>query len=150
MRAFVLIAMIAVASTGSGSYRAATVAERSALSTQIANYVHYRDFGTVNPFGTASVELGTTAVYVDKEGFAQEALADWRSEDRRRYGQVQFYYLCDHWNTGAVSSGRSLHASEMGGIGTSRQSFAGLIAELSRLEQRTVAFLPPVHFTSEC
>ena len=116
----------------------ASVQDRERFSIVIASYI--RDLGKSNEFETKFVELGATVV----EG--NSALADWKSEDGKLYGQVSFFYLCDGWNVGKVVLARHLRAQDLKGhsLGNVPETVAlKLVEELKELEKQNVAYLKP-------
>lgn len=122
----------------------ATIQDRARMAQEIADDVHYD--GKSNVFKTDAVELGAAAI----EG--NTALADWRSADRTKHGQVYFFYICDHWNVGKVSIGRPLTARELETNHYSAHAVdtTKLIAELKKLESHGIAYLNPPHFGATC
>ena len=122
----------------------ATVADRRHMSVEVASYIH--DPSESNRFGTLSVEIGAAAIDWPF------ALADWRSADGKRRGQVSFVYICDHWNVSAVSVTKPMTVSEIiHGFGkTPRDKAMQLISKLNRLEGLQIAFLEPATPVQGC
>jgi len=145
MKAFVVGAMIVLLSASPISAAQASIQDRTRMSVSIADYIH--DYGKSNSFKTNAVELGPAGV----EGHS--ALADWRSADGKHRGQISFFYLCDHWNVGKISTGQPLRAKDLVGQALSSMSTrtaAKLIADLKQLESQHVAYLRPAHNEVSC
>lgn len=141
-----LILTLAANPTTAPPAREASIADRTGMSVEIADYI--KDAGRANEFKTGAVEVGAAAI----EG--QTALADWRSADGKERGQVTFFHSCDHWNLGRVSIGHAitangLHASHLPGS-PSVDDAIRLVDELRRLEVRHVAFLAPARAGISC
>lgn len=121
----------------------ASDSERKAMSVQLANYVHdpYGYDSHPHAFGgSGKAEIGTAAV----EG--HYALADWRSLDGKHWGQIAFFYMCDHWNVAEVTNDRRIRAKELAAIRSvapGESATPNLVAEVRELEGRHVAFLRP-------
>ena len=122
----------------------ASVADRTRMSVEVASYIH--DPGVPNAFKSTSVEIGATAIDWPF------ALADWRSADGKRHGQVSFFHMCDSWNVGAVSVNRPLTVTELthsyGRM--SEDKAAQLISKLDRLEVQQLTFLKPAKPIQGC
>lgn len=138
-------AMIVFVSASPISAAQASIGDRIRMSEEIANYIH--GSGRSNAFKAGAVELGPATV----EG--NFALADWRSADRKRHGQVSFFYACDHWNVGKISVGRPFQAKDLVSKDLSNVSLktaAKLLADLKQLENQHVAYLKPAHDEGSC
>jgi len=149
MRAIVVGVMLVAIFISPANATLASIQDRMRMSVSIADYIHD---SLSNSFKTDDVELGPAAV---ERNFA---LADWRSADGKLHGQVSFFYLCDHWNVGQVSTGRPLRAQDLIAppksvrqIGSIPAKIASkLAAELAQLELRHVTYLKPAHFGITC
>ena len=145
MKAFIFGLMLVLVSASPINAAQASVEERTRMSVSIAAYIH--DFGRSSDFKTDAVELGPTAVV------GNSALADWRSVDGKRHGQISFFYLCDHWNVGKISTGQPLQAKDLVGQGLSNMSTktaTKLLADLKQFEKQHVAYLKPAHNEGSC
>lgn len=150
MRSICLALLVLVISTSPAAAHKASIDDRKSMSASISNCIHDRDFGCVpNPFKTNSVNIGA-AVIVDD----YLALADWRSTDGTRSGQVALWTMgCQIWNVGRVSIGRALRQDELLNVighspvkprSTSRTA-TELVDELAQVEAQKIAYLrvPP-------
>jgi hypothetical protein len=150
MRAIVVLVMLVVVSISPANAARASVKDRMRMSVSISDYIHYHDRGKSNAFKTDAVEVGAAAI----EG--QFALADWRSADGRARGQVLFFYVCDDWNVGAISTGRPLSIamvrmqSPFLAAHLTEKIASKLAAEVTRLEVQHVAYLKPTHPRPTC
>jgi hypothetical protein len=132
----------------------ASIQDRMGMSQSVADYIHNRDYGKSNPFNTNTVEIGAAAIeaHHSAEEYTRYALADWRSADGKVHGQVLFYYLCDHWNIEAVSSGRPFSAQGL--IEQAKRLPAAtaskLVDQVVQLEKLSIAYLKPAHPGFSC
>jgi hypothetical protein len=124
----------------------ASLQDRLLLSQTVANYINDPDLKGYNDFnGARAVEIGAAVI----EGIG--ALADWRSVDGKHHGQVAFLHRCDSWNVLRVSNNVSLRAEQIATDGGITRSVARLlVARLSALEPRRVAYLKPPRAQMSC
>ena len=139
----------------------ASTKDRSEMSVEVATYLHdpYHD-GSDHPNafgGSTKIEIG--AVDVEEGHFKlsgydvgyRYALADWRSADGKRWGQVAFRYECDHWNIGPIAVGRRMTVADLIAMTRENKNEATkLIADLQPLEERHIAFMPPSQPANGC
>ncbi len=117
------------------------------MSQSVADYIHDGFFKGVGAFkGTRSVEIG--AAVIEWPG----ALADWRSSDGKSYGQVAFYYMCDHWNVLRVSNELPLRAEQFSFPlrGVTKTAAKKLVVDLGRLDTKHIAYLKPARWQMGC
>jgi hypothetical protein len=117
--------------------------DREQMSIEIANYIHdpYGVESHPNAFGGGHrIAVGAAIVQ------GTYALADWRSADGKHWGQVAFFYMCDNWNIGPITNTRRMSVRELSAMTRSAHDKAvpaKLIAELTVLENRRIALMPP-------
>lgn len=146
MKAILTGAIILIISVWPAVARLATVHERAELSVTIASYLHNRDYGKSNPFGTGAVEVGAAVIE------SRFALADWKSADGKEQGQVVFFYACDSWNVGKVTrspfQAQDLTGHYQGDL--TKEDAAKLVAELKWAEGQSIGYLKPAKPTTGC
>jgi hypothetical protein len=141
--------------------KAASDTDRRQMSVDVATYLHdpyHVDNDHPRAFGgSTKIEIG--AVDVEEQTFHVQglehydryALADWRSRDGKHWGQVSFYYTCDHWGLSAITIGHRMTLAQLLGMPEERTTTAAkLIAELPNLEQQRFAFIPPSQPENGC
>jgi hypothetical protein len=128
----------------------ASDADRKGMSVEIATYIYnpYHDERHPNAFGGSTrIEIG--AADIEESPHGRYALADWRSADGKRWGQVGFLYACDHWSIGPITVDRHMTQRELAAWGQEKTA-TKLIAGLDQLEQQHIAFVPPSQPTNGC
>ena len=122
----------------------ASVADRTRISVAVASYVH--DPSGSNKFKSLDVEIGATAIDWPY------ALADWKSADGKRSGQVLFFHICDDWGVAAVSLTTPLTLDELThSVGRmTKDTGSQLISKLNELEGQRIAFLKPATPVQGC
>lgn len=143
--------LLLIISTAPAFADKASVEDRMGMSGSISNCIHDRDYGcSTNPFKTSSVEIGA-AVFLLRYGVA---LADWKSTDGTKRGQVFLSTKgCQVWTVGPVSIERALRSDELSAylgehliwVPSPKQVATKLVDELAQLDARNVAYLrvPP-------
>ena len=149
MRPILITALLLVVTTVPALADKASVEDREYISASISNCIHRRDPGcSPNPFKTNSVEVGATVE------IQMIALADWKSTDGTKHGQVFLSTKgCQLWYVGLVSIERALRPEEltasMGGYLSeprlTKQVAKELVDELAQIEAQNIAYLrvPP-------
>lgn len=122
----------------------ASVEDRTRMSVAVASYIH--DPSESNMFKSSAVEIGATAIDWPY------ALADWKSADGTRSGQVLFFHICDAWNVATVSMMRQITLDELThSIGRmTRDKGKQLISKLDELGGQRIAFLKPATPVQGC
>jgi hypothetical protein len=141
MRAFVAGLLLAAVCISPAYGAVASLGERTDISRSISAELSREYYKEANPFGTNAVEIGATVIAVD----FYHALADWRSADGKRHGQVFLTTKgCSLWYFDEVSVGKPLTAQELISPITPPKIATELVAELNKLEAEHVAYLKPV------
>jgi|SRR5579872_719021 len=144
MRAVIIGLVLVVGSISPCHAAEASVQDRIGLSVSISDYIRDIKYeNTSNLFRTTTVEIGATVIE------DSSALADWRSADGKKHGQVFFYHMCEHWWVEAVSVGRALSAHEIAGR-IPAAAATRLVAELANVEDQPVAYLKPARPGGTC
>jgi hypothetical protein len=134
--------MIVVVSISPANAAQASVRDRMLMSGSASDAIY--------KFKTSDVEIGAA---VTGGQFGQYALAEWRSARGKLHGQVSFFYICDHWNVGKVSTGRPFRARDLvgnGGFGIPGATASKLVAELKQLDDQHIAYLKPARAAGGC
>jgi hypothetical protein len=127
--------------------REASRDDRARMAVSIANCIHDEPNCARSFDGATAIEIGTAAI----EG--NVAIADWHEGRGSRYGQVGFFYLCDHWNVGPVSNGVPLRPAQLlmnPPWGPTKATASKLVAELAQLETQHVGYITPAKPGPDC
>lgn len=151
MRTILIAVLLLVVAISPALADKASVEDRMGMSASISNCIHDRVRGcATNPFKTISVEIGA-AVLTLRYGVA---LADWKSADGTKRGQVFLSTKgCQLWNVGPVSVGRALSSDELSAylgehlswVQSPKQVATNLVRDLAQIDAQNVAYLrvPP-------
>lgn len=127
--------------------REASRDERTRMAVSVADCIRDEPNCARHFDGAAPIEIGAAAI----EGNA--AIADWHEARGSRYGQVGFFYACDHWNVASVSNGVPLRPDQLlmdSPLGPTKAMAHRLVAELAQLETQHVGFTEPAKPGSDC
>ena len=121
----------------------ASVEDRTRMSVAVASYIH--DPSESNMFKSSAVEIGATAIDWPY------ALADWKSADGKRTGQVLFFHICGDWGVAVVSL-RPLTLDELTHSAgrMTKDKGSQLISKLDELEGQRIAYLKPAEPIQGC
>ena len=148
MRGPIIAAGLILVLISPATAKLATVEERQSISHSVSDCI--RDhWERCADFKTTSVEIGATVEAPEADWLA---LADWKSSDGKKQGQVFLSTIgCGIWDVDLVSSGRSLTSKEIEAFLTrwpvvgppqrAKRAVLELTSELARIDARSVAYL---------